>query len=235
MQQLSVLDLTLAHEEGLAQLLARPEGADDARRITRAAGDFFLESMASFEMLHRGAGAARESIAQHLRKAQLSRQLSSFLADASLAVSPESLGEVLQLAVDLGREMIAAECCLGTVSAGVSPRVADAISYTGPDSGWRWVRWLRLERVHELLDDRSGSFRLSGEPAVDLLCGAAGRRVPEISGWVAASLTALDGTRIGALQAFSRPPGRFSADDGAALSQLAQMVSGAAERMRLYH
>ena len=125
MQQLSVLDLTLAHEEGLAQLLARPEGADDARRITRAAGDFFLESMASFEMLHRGAGAARESIAQHLRKAQLSRQLSSFLADASLAVSPESLGEVLQLAVDLGREMIAAECCLGTV-----PRVSLRVSRT---------------------------------------------------------------------------------------------------------
>lgn len=234
-QQLSVLDLAVAYQEGLAQLLSDPGPVGEASELVRAAGDFFLESLASFEMLHRGADAARDTIGQHRRRTRLSRQLSTFLADSSLAMSPESLEEMLRLAVDHAREIIGAACCLATVAGGGSPCAAQAISYAGADRDWLWARWLDLPSIYRLLAEQGGSLRLAGEQSADVLAAATTRPLPAMHSWLAASLTALDSTPIGAIQAFGKQRGNFSDDDEATLTHLAQMVSGAAERMRLYH
>lgn len=234
-QQLSVLDLAVAYQEGLVQVLSDPGPAGEASAIARAAGDFFLESLASFEMLHRGADAARDSIGQHRRRTQLSRQLSTFLADASLAMSPESLEEILCLAVDQAREILGADCCLATVAGGGSPCAAQAISSAGADRDWLWTRWLDLPSIYQHLAERGGSLRLAGRQATDVLSAATTRPLPATCSWLVASLTALDGTPIGAMQAFGKQGGDFTDDDEATLNHLAQMVSSATERMRLYH
>ena len=51
---------------------------------------------------------------------------------------------------------------------------------------------------------------------------------------LAASLTALDGSELGAIQLFDPQGGGFTVDDEAALVHLAQMTSAAVERARLY-
>ena len=65
------------------------------------------------------------------------------------------------------------------------------------------------------------------------LSSGAGR--PPLRGWLAASLTALDGSDLGAIQLFDKQDGAFTGDDEAVLVHLAQMASAAIERTRLYH
>ena len=100
--------------------------------MTRAAGDFFLESLSSFEMVQRGFREAHEAARLERRQTEMSRQLSTFLADASLALdAPDSLEEVLRLVAEQAREFVAAECCVATVAADGRPRTAEAASYPG--------------------------------------------------------------------------------------------------------
>lgn len=97
-RQLSVLDLAVAHQEALLAALARASGSAQTQDVTGAAGDFFLESLSSFEMVQRGFGEAREAARLERRQTEMSRQLSSFLADASLALdASDSLEEMLRL------------------------------------------------------------------------------------------------------------------------------------------
>ena len=81
--ELSVLDLAVAHHDALEVALA---SADDAPSVVAAAGDFFLEALAAYEMVQRGYREAQEAAAVERRQAELLRQLSNFLADASLAL-----------------------------------------------------------------------------------------------------------------------------------------------------
>jgi hypothetical protein len=231
-QQLSVLDVAVAYHQGLTDALSGASAQAGWASISHHAGDFFLESLASFEMLHRGAAEARSSISEHRHRAQLSRQLSTFLADSSLALrSSESLDEVLQLAVDQGREILGAGCCLATVTGVGEPRASEAVSQAAPDADWAFVRWLDLPRLYRLLEENHGLLRLVREregPSVMLQ--------PDRSPcqWLAVPLTALDGTQIGALQAFAPAADAFDGEAGAALIHLAQTVSATVERMRLY-
>ena len=55
-----------------------------------------------------------------------------------------------------------------------------------------------------------------------------------LGGWLAAALTALDGSELGAIQLFEKQEGEFTAGDEAAIVHLAQMASAAVERTRLY-
>ena len=77
-------------------------------------------------------------------------------------------------------------------------------------------------------------MRIAGEQLADLppFRAAAGDR--PLQGWLAASLTALDGSELGAIQLFDKQDGAFTVDDEAALVHLAQMTSAAVERARLY-
>lgn len=235
-QQLSVLDVAVAHQEALLSALAGAAGLIDARQLARAAGDFFLESLSSYEMVARGLDEARRAYLHQRRQTELSRQLSSFLADASLALdASQSVEEMLRLVVEQARELVDAECCLATVAVRDNARAAQAISHLEGGTRWRAMsRWLDVTAAYGMIAEAGGSIRMPGEPLarLSILPVVAGDQPPR--GWLAASLIALDGSQLGALQAFDKQAGAFTADDEAALVHLAQMVAAAIERTRLY-
>jgi hypothetical protein len=238
-RRLSVLDLAVAHQEALQSALVGVGRAVDVQRVVRAAGDFFLEGLSTFEMVQRGFREAREAVLLERRQTELSRQLSSFLADASMALDAEdSVLEMLRLVAELARELVDAECCVATVTADGEPRAAEAASH---DEGSHWppfIRWLDLAATYEVLRARGGSARAAGDELSGLphlraaASGSAAGTPPRC--WVAASLTALDGTELGAIQLFDKCDGAFTGEDEAALVHLAQMASAAVDRARLY-
>ena len=236
-RQLSVLDLAVAHQQAILSAFAeRSVSREDAKHVTEAAGDFFLESLATFEMVQRGLGEAREAALVERRQTEMSRQLSSFLADASLALdSSNSLEEMLRLVAEQARELVGAECCVATLTLDGLPRAVEAASY--PDTDRRWtalIRWLDLSAVLRLVRLSGGSVRMDGDDLAQLtpFRSAGGER--PLSGWVAASLTTLNGGELGAIQIFNKQNGAFTEDDEAAAVHLAQMASAAVERARLY-
>jgi GAF domain-containing protein len=233
-RQLSVLDFAVAHQEALEGALAGASQPAEMQRVARLAGDFFLEGLSTFEMVQRGFREAREAVWLERRQTELSRQLSSFLADASLALDAEnSLLEMLRLVAEQARELVDADCCVATVSAEGEPRAAEAASHS-EDSRWpALVRWLDLVGTYRLLRARGGRVRAAGEELADLL-PQPGRADPPLRGWLATSLTALDGDELGAIQLFDKHGGAFTAEDEAALVHLAQMASASVDRVRLY-
>jgi len=236
-RHLSVLDLAVAHQEALLSALAGASDAAEVERVTRAAGDFFLEGMSAFEMVNRGFHEARMAASLERRQTELSRQLSAFLADSSLAdQAHDSMEEMLRLVAEQAREIVGAVCCLATIALPGQPRAAEGTSY--PDEERRWatfVRWLDLPAIYRLIRASGGSGRLGRDELArtPLFHVATGAR--PLRGWVAASLTALDGTDLGAIQLFDKRAGAFTRDDESALVHLAQMASAAVERARLYH
>lgn len=233
-RRLSVLDVAVAHQEALQSALTPAADSAEVQRIAQAAGDFFLEGLATFEMVQRGFREAQEAASLGRRQTELSRQLSTFLADVSLALDAEhSLPEMLRLVAEQARELVDAECCVVTVAAEGQPRAAEADSHA-EDSRWKTtVRWLDLPATYRLLGLRGGSSRLAGEELADVthLRVADG---PPPRGWIAAALTALDGRPLGAVQLFNKRAGSFTREDEAALVHLAQMASAAVDRARLY-
>jgi GAF domain-containing protein/phosphoserine phosphatase RsbU-like protein len=235
-RELSVLDLAVAHQEALLPALAGASAAGDVDRIARGAGDFFLEGLSAFEMVQRGFREAGLAVALERRHMELSRRLSTFLADTSLADSAqESLEEMLRLVTEQARELVGAACCIATVALAGEPRAVEAASH--PEGERRWatlVRWIDVAETYRLIRSNGGSVRSAGEalarlPAFRVLSGERA-----LEGWLAASLTALDGSEMGAIQLFDKQGGPFTADDEAALVHLAQMTAAAVERARLY-
>jgi hypothetical protein len=236
-RRLSVLDLAVAHQEALLTALGRAADAAEVERVSRAAGDFFLEGLSTFEMIQRGFAEAHRSAVQGRRRTELSRQLSTFLADASLALDAhDSLAEMLQLVAEQARELVDADCCVATVATADRPRNAEAASYAEDDRRWpAFVRWLDLPAIYALLRQGGGSARAAGGALADL---GPFRRSPgetPLRCWLGASLTALDGREMGAVQVFDKGTGAFTDEDAAALLHLAQIASAAIERVRLYH
>jgi hypothetical protein len=202
---LSVLDLAVVHHDALANALS---DAADARAVATAAGDFFLEALSSYEMVQRGFREARDAAALERRQADLMRQLSNFLADASLALgASDSLEEMLQLVAEQARELTRAERCVVTLAQDRAPRV-EVVSDAGSNE---WSRLLENQ--------------LGGPAEEDAEKTAGGRHA------ITEPLTTLAGDPIGSIEVLA---GDFSDLDAAVLVQLAQMASAAVERRRLY-
>ncbi len=233
---LSVLDLAVAHHQAMLTASAGVYGSEETQQLIRAAGDFFLESLSSFEMVQRGFGEVREAARLERRQTEMSRQLSSFLADASLALNAsDSLGEMLRLVAEQARELVGAECCLATVAAEGRPRIAEGASYSAADRRWTaLVQWLDLFAVYEFIRRSGGVVRITGEQLADMTQFTTAAGDAPLRGWLAAPLTALDGSAMGAIQLFDKQEGEFTEDDQSALVHLAQMASAAVERARLY-
>ena len=233
-RHLSVLELAVAHQEALQSVLAGASASAEVQRVARAAGDFFLEALSTFEMVQRGFREAQQTAWLERRQTELSRQLSTFLADASLALDAEdSLQEMLRLVAEQARELVDADCCVATVTAEGQPRAAEAVSHA-EDARWpTFVRWLDLVETYRLLQLRGGSLRVAGEELASLPHVRAATGTP-LRGWLAASITALDGNELGAIQLFDKHDGAFTREDEAALVHLAQMASAAVDRARLY-
>lgn len=231
--ELSVLDLALAHQQALLATLAAAPDSTETQDVVRAAGDFFLESLASFDMVQRGFKEARKVLSFERRQTELSRQLSTFLGDASLALNAsESLDEMLRLVSERARELVDAECSVTTVAIAGQPRVAQAASYPPDVARWtRLCRWLDLPATYRLIRSSGGSVRMRGEQLEQLDLFGRDERLRE---WLAASLSTLDGSELGAIQVFDKQHANFSREDEAALVHLAQIASAAVERTRLY-
>ena len=233
----NVLELADAHQQALMSVLLDASDAAEAQAIARAAGDFFLEGLSTFEMVQRGFAEARQAALLERRQTRLSRQLSTFLADASLALdASESLEEMLRLVAEQARELVGAECCMVTVAVGDGPRTAEGASYPEDERRWSaFVRWLDLPAIYRVIRESGGSVRIAGDQLARLRPFCAADSARPLRGWLAASLSALDGRELGAIQLFDKHGAGFTVDDEAALVHLAQMTSAAVERARLYH
>jgi GAF domain len=235
-RRLSVLELAVSHQEAMLSAFVEGSGPDDARQIATAAGEFFLESLSTFEMVQRGLGEARDAALLERRQTELARQLSSFLADASLALgASDSLEEVLRLVAEQARELVGADCCVATVALDGLARSVEAASHPENDTRWTaFVRWLDLSALYGLIRSSGGTVRLSAAELASLPSFRSPAGEVPVGGWLAASLTALDGAELGAIQLFDKRGGDFNEDDEAAVVHLAQMASAAVERALLY-
>ena len=148
-----MLELADAHQQALMSVLLDASDAAEAQAIARAAGDFFLEGLSTFEMVQRGFAEARQAALLERRQTRLSRQLSTFLADASLALdASESLEEMLRLVAEQARELVGADCCVATVAVGGRPRTAEGASYPEDERRWTaFIRWLDLLAIYRVV------------------------------------------------------------------------------------
>jgi hypothetical protein len=169
-RELGILDLAAVHHEALATALRPAEDGDDVQRVARAAADFLVESLSAFEMLQRGFREAREAALLERRHASMLRQLSSLLADASLAFDAAgSLEEMLRLVAEQARELTGAASCVVVVDdraariEAASHRDTDDPARVGaPDGDGRLTAALRALDGREL-----GSIRLLNEQERD--------------------------------------------------------------------
>ena len=208
---LSVLDLAAVHHDGLLESLRGCSDSGEIEAMTRAAADFFLESLSAFEMVQRGFREAREAAILERRHAGILRQLSNLLADGSLAFDASaSLEEMLQLVAEQARELTNARECLVAASVRPSGAPIEVASYADVDT---WSE--ATENV--------GAGGLAAEDA--------SKAQPSR---LFAPLTALDGRDFGSIEVVDKADGDFSELDEAILVHLAQMAAAALERARLY-
>src|SRR5919197_216531 len=208
------VDIAAVHHEVVLAALRDCSEPEQIERVTRAAGDFFLEAISAFEMVQRGYREAREATLLERRHAEMLRQLSNLLADASLALTAsDSLAEVLQLVAEQARELIGADGCLATAAADQeSPMIAGA-SFREPSPDPRI-----LLRSRRFLKPPVGDSDTGGPS----------------HGVLAAPLRTLDGRDFGSIQVVEKTDGEFTEVDQAVLVHLAQMASAAIDRARLY-
>ncbi len=132
---LGILDLAAAHHDALRAALARrAETLADADRLVSLAGEFAAESLSAFEMVQRGFREVQDAALAERRQAAMLRQLSNFLADASLApAAPDTLTEMAHLVAEQARELTGADSA--TVSVAAAGRTVRARSPGDDDSG----------------------------------------------------------------------------------------------------
>lgn len=237
-QQLSVLDLAAVHQDAMLSALGHNAESEAEQEVIRAAGDFFLESLSAFDIVQRALQEAREAAQLERHQAMILQRLSSFLADASLALdASDSLEEMLQLVAEHARELVGAEQSAarldlpdgkGTISAAAIEQRDVALASQLDD----------LAALFRAIRPPGGSLRMTGADLErygdhSALAGLADANW-QPRGWLVAALTALDGRELGLIQAFDKSAGDFSELDEAVLVQLAQMASAAVERADTY-
>ena len=206
---LGVMDVADAHHDAILAALAAGVPADAA---TRAAADLFLEALSAFEMLQRGAGEAREEAERGRRHAAILRQLSNFLADASLAASSEgSTHEILHLVAEQARELIGGVCCVASAEADDAPAARAASFAEGDAALGARVALADLTPLENVAWAFGPVAR--ADPSQELA-----RSMPGFEGgatclrsWLAAPLTRLDGRHIGFIHVLDRRPRAITA------------------------
>jgi hypothetical protein len=230
-RELDVLALALAHHEALAGALREAEPSD-VEDLTRSAADFLLESLSAFEMIRRAYAEARDAAALERRQANMLRQLSNLLADASLALDTSgSLDEMLRLVAEQARELTRAACCVVAVVGSDGPEIEAATFEEDDEHATAFLRSADLDALARISRSAAGAVRMSRD---ELAAQPASRHVDPGGGWLAAPLTTLDERQIGWIQLLARAGAEFSEVDEAVLAHLAQMTSATVERARMY-
>jgi hypothetical protein len=231
-RELGVLDLVLVHHEALAAAL-RAAAPDDVERLTGSAADFLLDSLSAFEMIRRAYTEARDAAALERRQANMLRQLSTLLADASLALDTSgSLGEMLRLVTEQARELTHAACCVAALAGFEGrPEIRAAAFDEDDQHAAAFVRSADLSAVARVVGSAARAVRMSRD---ELAADPVSRRFDLGSGWLAAPLTTLDERQIGWIQLLANRGAEFTEVDEAVLAHLAQMTSATVERARNY-
>jgi hypothetical protein len=231
-RELDVLDLALVHHDALATAL-RAADPDDVERLTRSAADFLLDSLSAYEMIRRAYTEARDAATFERRQANMLRQLSNLLADASLALDATgSLEEMLRLVAEHARELTKAACCVASLAAVSNGSEIEAAAFEEDDEhAIAFVRSADLRRLARNVQSGARALRMSRE---ELAAHPASRHVDPAGGWLAAPLTTLEGREIGWIQLLGRGDTQFTEIDEALLAHLAQMTSATIERAWIY-
>ena len=231
-RELDVLDLALAHHEALATAL-RAADPDDLERLIRSAGDFLLDSLSAFEMIRRAYAEARDAAALERRQANMLRQLSNLLADASLALDTSgSLDEMLRLVAEQARELTRAACCVAALAGTHDGAEIETAAFEEDDEqAAAFVRSADLHALARIVRSAARPVRMSRD---ELAAHPASRHVDPGGGWLAAPLTTLDERQIGWIQLVGNADAEFTEIDEAVLAHLAQMTSATVERARMY-
>jgi hypothetical protein len=109
-EQFTLLDFLTVHHQALETLFAGD--STPTPDVLTLAARFVTESLASFEMIQRGADEAVRAVAYETRQAEVLRSLSALLADASLADGGgASLPEMLTLVAEQARELSETDRC----------------------------------------------------------------------------------------------------------------------------
>jgi hypothetical protein len=180
----------------------------------------------------------REQQAAIRKRAEMLHRLSTFLADASLALdAPGSVEEILQLVAEHTRELVSAERCRAEI------RLPDGVTIVAhaeaePGTEQLSVPAAEVAALYAAVAPgrrslRMSSAELAAEPARRTLEGA-GNRVRSMRSWLVASLCAPDGKEVGLIQAFDKREGEFTHLDEEVLVELAQMAATAVERAQRY-
>jgi GAF domain-containing protein len=230
------MDLATIHHEALA---AGAVGDEELELRLARAREFLVESLGAFEMVQRGFQETRDAALVERRHAEMLRQLSNFLTDASLAIdASETLGEVLQLVAEQARELTSADCCLALLASSAGLPELEATSCADEQSqSATFLHNVARSALHDRVLGASSAGRVWREGprsqefwgGVDTVQNAA--QLP--AGWVWAALATLDGRKFGSVHAFAanRP---FTDLDEAVLVHLGQMASAGIERALLY-
>jgi hypothetical protein len=235
-----VLDLAGPHHEVLVAALSAATDEAEVRELAATAAVFFCEAVSAFEMVQRVLQEAGATAAVERRQAATVRQLSTFLADASLAADASgSLEEMVQLVAEHAREVLGADRCLARLAVDDGCNTIESMVRSEAEGYGEGAPVPDLEALYEAIAQRGQAVRLAGaelarEPALGALgiSSAEDHEAPRC--WLAAPLTALDGRRLGLIQLFDKHGGDFTKLDEAVLVQLAQMASAAVERAQLY-
>jgi hypothetical protein len=229
-RELDVLDLALVHHEAFAAAL-RAAHPDDLERLTRSAGDFLVDSLSAFEMIRRAYTETRDAAALERRQANMLRQLSTLLADASLALDAGSLDEMLRLVAEQARELTGAACCVAALAGADGPEVEATAFDEDDEHAAAFVESADLRAFARVVRPAWRAVRMSrGE----LAAHPASRHLDLRGGWLAAPLTTLDERQIGWIQLLAPAGAEFTEIDEAVLAHLAQMTSATVERARMY-
>jgi Phosphoserine phosphatase RsbU, N-terminal domain len=111
-QGVGLLELLTVHHEALAGVIAGSRASLDRETLALAAR-FAAETLASFEMVQRGAEEAARAAIEQEQTANVVRRLSTLLADHSLAHDDgASLEEMLHLVAEQARELTSADRCI---------------------------------------------------------------------------------------------------------------------------
>ena len=229
-QEMSTLDLAAIHHEALAEALALASSAEEHQRVARAATEFAMESLSTFEMAQRGFREAQE--AARLEQAH-SDQLRG-LADAALAIATtRSEDEVAALVTRHARDIIGAGRAAISLLPGRGVRRVRQTIAQGDEPVERRER-SEMPPLHRAVCDAGELFRLNGD---ELEAHPAWSRQDPPAGtasWLAIPLIGRTGELLGLLHASDKRDGAFSANDEAILVQLAQIATVAIENTRLY-
>jgi hypothetical protein len=239
-KDVSVLDLAAIHHDALADALRAKGEPHQAEGDVRIAGGFLLESLSAFEVAQRVLQENREAALVDMRHAGMLRRLSSFLADASLALDATgSVEEMLQLVAENARELAGARWAAARLHADAEAAAVEAVACSAPgDESAKRDEAAEFAARFAAIRPDGGSLRRASP---ELAAQSASRHRAEdgeggaiLGGWLAASLTKLDGREIGLIQVFDKENGGFSDLDEAVVLQVAQMTAAAVERAQRY-